>query len=195
MLKSSKSNKLPSGIRMYHGGQKWYSIPNELQPSYKNRYEHGVGIYTTNFWQTAKKYAKGSRVIHLLVIDENYKDIKDVKVSKSEVLNFVKSINFKNKSLLIKDINFYFERTKSDELTLNILNNLIINNESGAGKSGVELTKFFIKNGGDASFVKMGGDEYYIVIFNPKIIKYMEITEPKKIGEYPFEFELKNNKI
>jgi|TARA_S200002703_G_C3792996_1_gene244776 hypothetical protein len=190
-----ESKKLPDGIRMYHGGKKWYSIPTELQPSYKGRYEHGVGIYTTNFWQTASKYAKGSRVIHFLVIDKNYTDIRDVIVSKDEILKFVSDINFKNKKQLIKDINSYLERRNTNELPLNILNNLIVNNESGSGKSGVELTKFFIKHGGDVSLVNMGGDEYYIIIFNPKIIKYMEIIKPDQIGKFPYEFELNNSYI
>lgn len=75
---------------MYHGGKRWHYIPTDVIPSAKGRYECGVGIYLTNYYETARKYAKGSRVVHIVGIDKNFKDIKDIRIDVNEIVNGVK---------------------------------------------------------------------------------------------------------
>src|ERR1039458_2323947 len=65
LLENSETNT----FQMYHGGKRWSRIPSELYSHKQGRYECGVGIYLTNDYNTARKYAKGSRVVHLVEVD------------------------------------------------------------------------------------------------------------------------------
>lgn len=76
---------------MYYGGKRWYRIPTEFLGSAKGRYEAGPGIYFTNSYETARRYAKGSRVVHLVDIDKNFKDIDKVDIRLIEMVDFIKN--------------------------------------------------------------------------------------------------------
>ena len=92
-------------IKMYHGGKRWHFAPTEIQPSKKNRYEGGVGIYFTNNYNTARTYAKGSKVVHLVDIDKNYKDIRNIKLSLTTVIDFIKGVTgMKHKKEILVDL-------------------------------------------------------------------------------------------
>ena len=177
---------------MYHGGQKWSFLPRELQPSFKSRYEAGVGIYFTNYYETARKYAKGSRVVQIVEIDKNFKDISDVKVPIKELLDFIKSVPLmKKKKEIMIDIVNYAKRINASSVPLNVLNNLVVNYEAGSGKPGLEIAKFFVSKGGDASVQNQSGNEFWLVVFNPKIMKKVSVVDPK--GKIEWELQKPNN--
>jgi hypothetical protein len=151
---------------MYHGGKRWSLTPDSLQPSVKGRYEGGVGIYFTNSYDTARKYAKGGNVVHTV-----------------EMINFVKTVSgLRKRNDIVKDILAYSQRTSRTEISGEVLNNLIVNHEAGSGRPGVEIAKFLVSKGVDASLQNQSGEERWLVVFNPKILKKITVVNPKNIG-------------
>lgn len=182
-------------FQVYHGGKKWYSRPINLIPSKKNRKNYGTGIYTTNFLNTARNYAKGSRVVHLLDIDKNYKDIRNIQINVNEAIDFIKKLKgLRKKQELINQLDNYLQRVGKQEINLSILNNLIINNDAAPGILGKQVSDFLVSKGADAELINQSGNEFWLLIFNPRIIKNFVIVDPKKEGkEFPFELsEIKN---
>ena len=179
-------------IFMYHGGKSWYTIPSDISVGTKDRYEHGVGIYTTNCYTTATQYAKGSKVVQKLEIKKNFKDIQDVDVHIDVIRDFITKLKPKNYKQILRDLEYSSYRKNTKTISLNILNNLIVNNNSGVGKKGTEIVKFYIKHGVDAKYINQSYNEFWILIFNPKIIKSYIKVDPKKWGTDQFPFELPN---
>jgi hypothetical protein len=170
-------------FKMYHGGTKWTRIPREILGSKKNRYEGGVGIYFTNSYNTARQYAKGSKVVHLVELDKNYTDISKITLKLKDVIEFVSKCNgMKHKSDIITDLKNNASRRNVDFINADVLNNLIINYEAGAGKVGIEVAKYFVNNGIDGSLTRHSGDEFWMVVFNPYIIKKIQIIDPKTVN-------------
>ena len=175
---------------MYHGGTKWTRIPQEIIGSKKNRYEGGVGIYFTNFYNTARNYARGSNVVHLADIDKNFIDITKVSLKTKDVVEFVSKCNgMRHKSNIIADLKNNSSKKNVDFVDADVLNNLIVNYEAGAGKVGIEVAKYFVSNGIDGALTRHSGDEYWMVVFNPHIIKKIQIINPKRVNS-DFDFIL-----
>lgn len=171
-------------FQMYHGGSKWSTAP-EIRPSKGGRYEGGVGIYFTNNYETAKKYSKGGKVIQIVNIRSNFRKLSDVKVPVSEIITFVDELyGLRRKKEIVSDLNRFAERTGRSEISLEILNNLIVNHEAGAGDVGTEIAKWFVSKGADASIQDQSGDEQWLIVFNPKIISSYEVVNPKSDFEW-----------
>jgi hypothetical protein len=169
--------------KLYHGGSRWSYLPDDIQPGKKNHYEAGVGIYFTNSYNTARKYAKGNKVVHLVEIDKQFKDIDNVKVAVEKITDFVKNVpQLSSKKNIIDDIISYSTRVGKTEIPLSVLNNLVVNYQAARGKSGVYIAKFFSENGADGHIQKQGGDEIWLVVFNPKILKSVKVVNPKEIN-------------
>ena len=183
ILNDSLNDNNNSTFQMYHGGMKWRMIPDEILPSKKGRYEGGVGIYLTNSYLTARKYAKGGKVVQLVDIDKNYRDINKVNVPIDDITRFVKNLyGLKHKPEILQDLLHHSKKINKNIISLEILNNLIVNWESGSGKIGIEISKYFVNKGADASLQRKSGDEYWLIVFNPKIIKKVTIVDPSKIN-------------
>lgn len=165
-------------IKLYHGGQNWNEKPT-IFPSKGKRYEHGNGIYLTTSYNTARKYAKGGKVVLAVYIDSNFKKISDIKIAKTEMLEFLKSNPVRHKKEIIQDI----ESRYKDIVPLYVLNNLIVNYESGSGNIGLAVNKFIVSHGADLEVVNQH-DEDWVVVFNPKIIKKWEKVNPQTVNEF-----------
>jgi hypothetical protein len=177
-------------FQMYHGGKRWSRIPSEIIGSAQGRYEGGPGIYFTNSYETARQYAKGSRVVHLIDIDRNFKDISDISVPLENVIEFVKNCGgMPRKNTIIEALKNNALRMKQNVIGLDILNNLVVNYESGSGKVGIRVANYFVENGGDASVYNKSGDESWLIVFNPSIIKKISVVNPSKINS-DFQFML-----
>lgn len=182
-------------FQMYHGGKRWSRIPTELQASGKGRYEGGVGIYFTNNYDTARRYAKGSRVVHLANIDKNYKSIDNVRVPLKELLEFVKNVSgMKKKHSISEDIIRYSVRVGREDVPLSVLNNLVINYEVGSGNAGLQISNYFVSKGVDAYLDRHSGEEFWLVVFNPRIIKTVRVIDPKEVKSgFPFLISVKKS--
>jgi protein associated with RNAse G/E len=184
LLENSETNT----FQMYHGGKRWSVIPSELYSHKQGRYECGVGIYLTNDYNTARKYAKGSRVVHLVDIDKNFKELGDIKIPLTDILEFVKNLSgLKHKSEIITALTNNAIRMNTDYVRGDILNNLIVNYEAGSGNVGIKISNYFVSKGADAKFELQSGDEYWLVIFNPNIIKKVTVVDASKVdSNFPF---------
>jgi len=177
---------------MYHGGKRWSRIPSEILGSKQGRYEAGVGIYFTNDYNTARRYAKGSRVVHAVDIDKNFTEIGDVKLPLSDIIGFLKGLGgLKHREDIINSIIKNAERMKTDYITADVLNNLVVNYEAGAGNVGIKIANYLVSKGVDAKFELQSGDEFWLVIFNPNIIKGVSVIDASKVTS-DFEFTLPN---
>lgn len=166
-------------FQMYHGGNRWTTAP-EIRPSKGGRYEGGVGIYFTNNYETARKYAKGGKVVQLVDIRSNFRKLRDVRVDINELSDFVTNLSgLRRKREIVSDLNRFGQRTNRTECSLEILNNLIVNHEAGAGSVGTEIAAYFTSKGADASVQDQSGDEQWLVVFNPKIIVKYSPVDPK----------------
>ena len=172
-------------FKMYHGGTRWNLTPTELQPAKPKRYESGIGINFTNNFETARSYAKGNKVVHLVDIDKNVIDISKVNLDLKNLLIFLKDLKgLKKKKEIISDVIRYAEKRNLQEVPASVLNNLVINYEAGSGNIGLEIVNFFIKNGIDGTFSSQSGDEVWFVLFNLSKIKNVQIVNPKDKIEY-----------
>ncbi len=180
--------ELTDTFQMYHGGKRWTRIPTEILGSAAGRYEAGAGIYFTNDYMTARKYAKGSRVVHLVEIDKNFKDLDDVYIPLSDVVNFIHTCNgMRHKSEIIESLKRNTERMQTDGIYANILNNLMVNYQAAGGNVGIQVANYFVSKGADAHYESQHGEEFWLVIFNPKIIKKVSVIDPKTVtGAFPY---------
>ena len=78
-----------------------------------------------------------------------------------------------------------------DFISADILNNLIVNYESGAGSVGIKISNYLVSKGVDAKFELQSGDEFWLIVFNPKILKKVVIVDPKTVNS-DFAFTLPN---
>jgi len=168
-------------IKLYHGGSLWQSEGPTIFPSKKGRYEHGVGIYLTTKYETARKYAKGNKVVLAVYVDPNFVKIEQVKLPASDIISFIKSVpKMKNKKEIINAIMNYESRT-NEPVPLNVLNNLVVNFEAGSGNAGILINKFFVLNGVDAEVANFSGEDW-LIVFDTSIIKKWEKVSPSTLN-------------
>lgn len=182
-----KENSPTGTFQMYHGGSRWTAKP-EIFPPKKGRYEGGVGIYFTTHYLTARKYAKGGNVVHLVDIDANYRDIKNVRIPIKDMVDFVKnSHGLRAKKEIISNLVAYSERVGKNDIPAEILNNLIVNYEAGSGKAGLEVPKYLVSHGIDAYVYPQHNNEDWLIAFNPNIIKKVSVVDPSKLEVSSYE--------
>jgi hypothetical protein len=170
-----------NAFEMYHGGARWVGGP-EIQLPTKNHYEGGIGIYFTTSYLTARKYAKGGKVVTLAKIKKDYTDIEKVKVEVPELLKFVTNCPRLRKKAEIKaDILRYSERTGRAEISLGILMNLIVNYEAGSGHAGMDVVRYMVSKGVDAIRYPQPMEDWLIVL-NPSIIVSHNVVQPSKLS-------------
>lgn len=169
-------------FQMYHGGKRWTSIPSEILPQKQGRYEGGVGIYFTNSYQTARSYGKGSRVVHLADIDKNFKELDGINIPLTDVIGFLNGLGgLKHRKDIIDALIKNADRMQKNYISGGILNNLIVNYESGTGNVGINIANYFVSKGADATVENKSGDEFWLTVFNPNIIKKVSVVDASKI--------------
>jgi hypothetical protein len=158
----------PDTKQFWHGGR-WDGSP-EVQSPKKGRYEAGPGIYLTTRYSTARKYAKGGGSTILVDVDANlnFADKTDMPVEKA--VAFVQNLpRMKAKKAIIDDLHYSLNRKGS--ITAQVLVNLVVNHEAGSGEVGLEVAAFIRSLGVDASLEHKSGQEQWLVIYNPKVIR------------------------
>ena len=97
------------------------------------------------------------------------------------MVEFLKSLSgLKHRNEIISDIKYNAERMEKDTISLSILNNLVVNYEAAAGKVGIEIAKYFSLCGGDAHVDSRYGNEVWLIVFNPQILKKVSVVNPNK---------------
>ncbi|MFA6198950.1 MAG: hypothetical protein WC679_00925 [Bacteroidales bacterium] len=165
--------------KVWHGGN-LTDAENTINHK-KGRYEYGAGLYTTTHYDTAQKYAKGSRKLYLLTIKQGT-NIDGVILDKEKAYNFINTHVIKNKRKEIIDRLETYPMVKA-----NVFNNLIINLDGIKPSNTGELRKFLVDSGIDYMIVNnaFGWGELMVVVYNMNIIVDKKIITGKdKITEF-----------
>lgn len=174
----------PLAFEMWHGGRKWQWGP-EIMPNKKGQAERGPGIYCTNNYMTANKYAKGGGQVRKLRIEPRAL-LEDIAIPLADAIGFVKAnLIRRTHADIIERLEDCSAKIKLDAYTLKgdaphvplqVLNNLCVNSDQSYGERGLALNKFLVSHGADASFDYASGREVWGVIFNPECIKSHQVT-------------------
>jgi len=177
-----------STMTFWHGGNLETSR-EELKSQKKGRWEYGPGIYLTTHYDTAIKYAKGSRKLYQLTIEKGT-NISDINIPFERINEFIKHfVIIKKRNLVLERLKRY---TENDSINADIFLNIIINNDAIKNINTEELREFLVSNGIDYSVVRnaFGWHEIMLVLFNKEKIKHLKrITPTDKIEQFDLPTE------
>lgn len=182
-------------IQLWHGGRDLEYSYKELRGSKNGKWEHGAGLYLTTHYDTAYSYSKGGGKTYLITLDiDPDKDLYSKKITIDEALNFISNNCKKNKlSLLSTDLNENLKRNGNMEyVSLDVLQNLIINHEAIANSKSYLLNEFIVNCGVQYGLVSRfkGRDEQVLVIYDRDTIKKVKPIPSKEVTTDMFELQL-----
>lgn len=181
-------SKEPNTLSAWHGGNLDHGPSDDLTQK-KGRFEFAPGLYLTTSYQVVQKYKKGSRKLYLVTIEKGT-DIDDVRIPIEDVMRFTNQFVIKAKR---RDVMDAVERRKqSGEMDAGIFLNILINNEAIKPTNTNILKNFLVLQGADYSIVDnaFGWGERMVIVFNNKIIKKIQVINPKdKIEVYDLPTE------
>jgi hypothetical protein len=168
---------------MWHGSKRWDGNP-EVQAPRKGHYEAGPGIYFTTHYMTARKYAKGGGAVMLAEIDRNVRLADTILIPLETVIRFVQGCpRMLHKREIIADLKNNAARHHADSVYAEILINLVVNWEAGAGSVGVAVAKFLREQGVDAVLDhSRSNGENWLVVINPNVVKAIQRVSPKDVS-------------
>lgn len=161
----------------YHGGN--LDSYSDFINMKKDRYEYGPGLYLTNHYETAAKYAKGSRKLYKVTVNKGV-DINDAYLS-SDDIKYVLNVFIPGsmKKEISARLNKYIKEDGS--IKASIVNNNILNSGKLTPKKATELQKFLVKKGIDYEIIdnSFGWGETMMVLYNTRKIDTIERVNPK----------------
>ena len=174
--------EIPNTMSFYHGGNLDRYEPSLAQK--KGRYEYGAGLYLTTHYQTAQKYAKGSRKMYLITV-ENGTDINKAFLNLQRAKEFINKFAIANmRKELTQILDSY---TKDTTIKAYIFNNILNNYKAIKPSNTNNVRDFFIDNNIDYEIVNnpFGWGEQMMVLYNMnKIVKSIVIKPTDKIQDY-----------
>lgn len=167
-------------IELWHGGRRWDGGP-EVRPSRRGRYECGPGIYLTNRYDRARKYAAGGGVTLKVTLVDNVRWLEDANLPREVVEEFVRGAKgLLRKKDILEDLRKSVSRMR-DTVPASYLVNLCVNHDAAPGKAGVRLAEWLVEQGIDASLHSVNGREDWVVVFNPKVIRRHQVISASTI--------------
>jgi hypothetical protein len=167
---------IPNTKNFWHGGN--LDTYDSIITQKNGRYEYGAGLYCTTHYDTAKKYAKGSRKLYLVSIEEG-NDINDMYLELDKIKSFIMQYVSSSKRNEIYDI--IKSHVKDNKVKAFIFNNVLINHKVLKPVNTVHLRDFLIQNNIDYELVDnpFGWGETMIVLYNMNKIKNVIRVNPK----------------
>lgn len=174
--------QIPGTMNFWHGGN--LDEYNDSIAHRAGRYEYGAGLYLTSKYEVVKKYAKGSRKLYLITVQEGV-DVNDAYLDLEKVKEFINYfvIGSKRKKLL-QYLSKYIENNK---IPADIFNNFILNNKAIQSTKTKDLRDFLTKNGIDYEIVDnaFGWGEKMMVLYNmKKIVNIIQVKSGDKITQF-----------
>lgn len=172
-------------IKIWHGSHRWEGPP-EIRPLKTGKYEFGPGIYTTTNLSRAARYAKGGGKVVQFEIDPDVKWLSGAEIPFDDMISFVEnSCHIRKKRILVKDIKECWDakdrESSNGMIPMSFLVNLGVNNECFSGKGGIEVAEFLADNDVQADLCRRTGDEEWVVIFDPEVIKSHKVLSAKDL--------------
>lgn len=164
--------QLASTMKFWHGGN---LDPRNLDSDFAQkggRYEYGPGLYLTSHYDTAAKYAKGSRKLYIVEVNPGT-ELGDVSIPLEDALEAVKRFA---SAKTRRDISERVESRSggSGMVKASTVLNLLLNTEGAirSTKTG-EIRQWLIDIGADYAIVNspFGWGETMLVLYNVKKIK------------------------
>lgn len=150
-------------ITLLHGSKK-FTGKVEIRESKKGHYESGVGFYMTTSYNTARKYANSSHNVMTVTLEELTFLSAQHKLSVDDFLDFIDSqYRMKGKNKVMREFYNYVESDNTMKVQHFI--NLLVMNESLAGKTGVNLAKWLVEKGIDA-VIENHVNQDWVILFN-----------------------------
>jgi hypothetical protein len=178
----------PAGIRMWHGSKQWGGPP-EVRGPRKGRYEAGPGIYLTTSYMRARGYSKGGGSTILVTLQPNIRFAHKVQIPVEEAIAFLKDTpRLKKRKEIAADVQRNAERSQRDWVSAEVIINLFVNYEAGAGDAGVMLARWLASKGVDATLHHETGNEDWVVVINPSIIKSHQRVDAKDVKQGDYDF-------
>lgn len=172
----------PGTMSFWHGG----NLDDYDQTiSHKGgRWEYGPGLYLTTQYDTAKKYAKGSRKFYMVTVSKG-QDLNDTMLPLDAVKLFLDAHCIRSAR---KEVNAAIERRqKEGSLNGNTFLTILINNKALKNTDTYTLREFFVNNGADYLIVDnaFGWHERMLVLFNmDKIVSTVQVKPGDKIETF-----------
>ncbi len=181
-----------STLTLWHGGRNLESSYHEFAPHKGGRWEHGPGLYLTNHYDIAARYAKGGNKLYKVTIVKG-QDSDDVTIPFEDVSDFAKRmIKGKARKEFLEMCQTNMQRRGLSGVPAKVVSTLALNLEAIQNSNTGELRRFLVDHGADYTFVQNyhGGASVY-VIHNPKVIKRVEIIKGSDVNgdfELPAKF-------
>ena len=177
LVESKYKIQADSTLTLWHGGNLEFSQENISHKG--GRWEHGPGLYLTTHYDTARKYAKGSRKLYRVVIKKGA-NITDVDLPMAAVRDFIDTYFIKTRK---KDVISRIEKhVKDDKVNADTFLNITFNEQAIKNTDTDKLRSFLVQQGVDYSIVDnaFGWHERMVVLFNMKNIISKQIVTPKE---------------
>jgi hypothetical protein len=158
-------------VTFFHGGD-LSNIGNDVKYTNK-RCEYGAGLYITTHEETARRYAKGSRKLYSLTVEEG-NDLEHSFIPVDAAKGFISSYVPKQKRA---DFLTRLEKHKTEQgYKAYIFDNIIHNDKLLSNTNLNKLVDFYVENNIDHHIVEnpFGWGETMIVLYNIKKIKHFE---------------------
>jgi len=159
-------------MQFWHGGNLDIETPVR-----SGKWEYGPGLYLTTHYQTAKKYAKGSRKFYRINV-ESGNDSSVTLIDFAKVQEFVERYIIKSKkSEILQALTKYQE---GGRIIANYVITILLNYEGLKTSNANALKSFLVGNGVDYSIISnpFGWGEKMMVLFNMNKIVKTEIIKP-----------------
>lgn len=168
-------------IELWHGGRRWDTSP-EIRPPKPRRYECGPGIYLTNQYDRARKYAKGGAVTTKVALKDGIQWLESRRMDVDLMLDYVRNApGFRHRHQVLDDLKRSAEREDRKDIVACTLLNLCVNHEALSGIQGVKLAEWLACNGIEASLHKVSTSEHWVIVFEPKIITRYQVIPAKDV--------------
>ena len=176
---------IPNTMNFWHGGN--LNDYDDVIAQKNGRYEYGPGLYMITHYDTAKKYAKGSRKLYMITV-QNGTDINDSFLEMNSVLYFAKSyiVGSKRKEILER----LQKHIKDGKIKAHVFNTVILNEKAIKSTNTRFLREFYVANGIDYEIVHnpFGWGEEMMVLYNMK--KIVNVIQAKS-GDTIIDYDLK----
>lgn len=173
---------IPNSRTFWHGGN-LDNMKDDINHA-KSRYEYGPGLYLTTSYELAKDYAKGSRKLYMVTV-ENGNDISDCSIKRDAIDEFVYMNVISSKKKLVKEALDRWTRNDgmvSADIFLNIMLNESAVKPTNAGK----IRTFLVESGVDyhvTGNIRYNGE--MMVLFNmKKIVKVQRVLPTDDIAVF-----------
>ncbi len=178
---------IPNTMNFWHGGN--LDDYNDVISQKNGRYEFGAGLYITTHYETARKYAKGSRRLYLITVEKGV-EINKAFIPTDKGIEFIENFIISSKR---KEVLSRIQKYITDlGIKASVFNNIILNGKAIKPSNTRFLRQLFVDNGIDYEIVDnpFGWGEEMMVLYNiKKIVNVIHVKAGDKIVEY----DLKNN--